>query len=197
MGTSCSLNANGLELIEIHTYSEPVIDIDDEKLHTRLCENFVGKSYVVVWLDYKVLIGTYENQKFTFYKDESFELKHVQRLRVFNQQKEFFLWRTNGQWKGRLRQDEEGDKVEVVVAKQLLFGTKSTRPRLNEGFTEIYENRGTKLILPFTDLNLDDKAENNRIFLQTHNYIKTNSIHQVTYFDCRFVAFMNGTTVLV
>ncbi|MBI4854562.1 MAG: TIGR03984 family CRISPR-associated protein [Acidobacteria bacterium] len=196
MDASCSLKTNGLELTEISTYSEPLLDINREKLDKTLAnmfvqENSMSRAYVVAWLDYEVLIGIWENQEFIFYNSKNLDLKYVQRLRIFNQEKELFLWRTNEQLKGRLRQDnQEGSKVATVIAKQLIFGTKS-KP-LDNFFTEIYEDRGIKLILPFTNLMVDDKDKNNRIFLQTHNYIKTTLTHQATYFDCRFVAFMNG-----
>lgn len=201
MNTSCSLKGNGLELIEIFTHSQPFVDINQEKLDEVLAEKFLRgnsntKAYVVAWLDYEVLIGIWENQQFIFYNGKNLKLKYLQRLRIFNQEREIFLWRTNGQLKGRLREDnQEGSKVTIVVAKQLIFGTKSKQ--LNDSFTEIYEERGTKLVLPFTNLEVDNKSIDNRIFLQTYNYVKTTLEYQATYFDCRFVAFMNGNKPLL
>lgn len=201
MNTSCSLKANGLELTEIFTHSQPFVDINQEKLDKVLAEKFLRgnsntKAYVVAWLDYEVLIGIWENQQFVFYNGKNLKLKYLQRLRIFNQEREIFLWRTNGQLKGRLREDnQEGSKVTIVVAKQLLFGTKSKQ--LDDSFTEIYEDRGTKLVLPFTNMEVDNKSIDNRIFLQTYNYVKTTLEYQATYFDCRFVAFMNGNKTLL
>ncbi|MCH7974162.1 MAG: hypothetical protein IH949_09800, partial [Bacteroidetes bacterium] len=58
---------------------------------------------------------------------------------------------------------------------------------LEPNWTEISEKRGTKLILPFDKVNVDDKE--NRVKIQTRNYVGFNEIHQATYVDCRFVDF--------
>lgn len=193
MEEKCNLEANGLKLIELHSYAEPVNDIDRDKLYVVLRENFAGKCYVVAWLDYKVLIGTWEDEAFHFYKGEQFEQKFIQRLRVFNQQKEFLVWRSNGRLKGRLRTDDfSGTGTTAVVAHQVLFGT--TSQALNAHFTEISEVRGTKLILPFSNVKVDNKRS--RVFIKTHNYVTFNAVHQATYSDCRFVAFTDGQTAL-
>lgn len=189
----CKLNANGLKLIELNSYAESVNDIDQDKLDALLSESFANKCYVVAWLDYKVLIGTWENEAFQFYQDEQFEYKYIQRLRAFDQQTEFLVWRSNGSLKGRLRTDDlSGTGTMVVVAHQVLFGTESQA--LGTCFTKISEVRGTKLILPFSNIKVDDK--HNRVFIKTHNYVKFNSVHQATYTDCRFVAFTNGQMAL-
>jgi len=185
MEQKCELKANGLELIEIKSEARPFAKINWQALQEALNKNFVGNSYVVAWLDHEVRIGLWQNQNFLFYENKLSDLKYVQRLRVFDQQKELLVWRSNGEWKGRLRIDDQGEETAVVVAHQLLFGT--TAKSLNGHFTEIGEKRGTKLILPFANLKVDDQR--NRVFIKTHNYVKTNAVHQAGYFDCRFVAF--------
>jgi len=193
MEEKCKLEANGLKLIELHSHAEPIDDIDSDKLDAVIRENFAGRCYVVAWLDYKVLIGIWEDEAFHFYGGEQFEEKYIQRLRVFNQQKEFHVWRSNGRLKGRLRTDNlSGTGSTVVVAHQVLFGT--TARALNAHFTEISERRGTKLILPFSNVKVDDKQ--NRVFIKTHSYITFNPVHQATYSDCRFVGFTDGQKAL-
>ena len=162
-------------------------EFDTNDLRKSISEIIAEKSFVVVYLDYKVLIGTYENGDFLFYEDEKFEDKFVQRIRVFNEKDEFYAWRTSNGFRVRLRQDFQGEKTEEVVeAYQALFGTESNA--LN-GYTKIEEQRGTKLILPLTNLKIDDSK--NRLFIKTHNYIDYNELHQATYYDCRFVSFEN------
>jgi len=120
----------------------------------------------------------------------------VQRMRVFNTIKEILIWRTGGGWNGRLRIDREGDILDVVIAHQLLFGTQKGK-QSNSLFTEIEEKRGTKLILPLSNLKFDKEGYlNPRVFIKTHNYIRTNTIGQATYFDCRFVAFTDSVNDL-
>jgi len=177
-------NYNGLELISIASVGS---DFDTDELRKSLAEKIGEKSFVVLYLDYKVLIGTYENGDFLFYENEKFEDKFVQRIRVFNEKDEFLAWRTSNGFRVRFRQDYQGEKKEEVVeAYQALFGTESKD--LN-GYTKIEEKRGTKLILPLINLEIDDNK--NRLFIKTHNYIDYNKLHQATYFDCRFVTFVN------
>ncbi len=194
MEEKCKPEVNGLKLIELYSdAAPPVCDIDQDKLEAVLCENFAGKCYVVAWLDYKVLIGTWEDNVFHFYEGERFEIKFIQRLRVFNPQKEFHLWRSNGRLKGRMRTDDlSGARDTAVVAHQVIFGTTDKPKPLNADFTEISEDRGTKLILPFSNINL----KSNRVFIKTHNYVTFNPVHQATYSDCRFVAFTYGQKAL-
>jgi CRISPR-associated protein (TIGR03984 family) len=185
MDEQCKLEANGLKLITKQSQAEPPSEIDQQRLYSILKNKFVDRTFAVAWLDYDVLLGTWQGSDFRFYDNRPLNLKYVQRLRVFDANKELHVWRTNGVWKARLRSDDEGDDVDVVVAHQLLFGT--TPSALNGGFTEISEKRGTKLVLPFSNLNVDDGR--NRIFIKTHNYVKPNAVHQASYVDCRFVAF--------
>ena len=180
---------NGLKLIELGSKAETLKDLNKEKLNSVIKTNFVNKSNIVVWMDYKVLIGTCDGGRPHFHKDEQFEYKYVQRLRVFDQQKELLVWRNNGKWKGRLRMDNfSGTGTIIVLTHQLLFGTSATP--LDAQFTEISERRGTILILPFSNINVDNNRQ--RVFIKTHNYIKFNAAHQATYCDCRFVGFTDG-----
>jgi len=188
MEQKCELKANRLELIEIKSEARPFAEINRQTLLEALNENFVDKSYVVAWLDHEVLIGLWQNQNFLFYENKPFDLKYVQRLRVFDQQKELLVWRSNGAWKGRLRIDDRGEKTDAVVAHQLLFGTKGKR--LSPQYAKIEEDRGTQLVLPLKGIDFDDDDNpSTRVFIKTRNYIKTNAVHQAGYFDCRFVAF--------
>jgi len=202
MDTKCQLEANGLKLIELHSSADPFEVIDKTKLNDILANNFAQKSFAVVWLDYKVLVGTWENGDFHFYNNAKFEHKYIQRLRVFDQEKELLAWRSNGNLKGRLRKDDwAGSGTEIVVAEQTLFGTKKGT-QSDAKYTEITEDRGTSLVLPFTNLRTykdkKDKVEKlvSRIAIKTHNYIKPNAVHQMSYFDCRFVAFTDREKTL-
>ena len=188
MKEKCTLKANGLEMIQLLSHANPFNKIDSEILETQLKEHF-EKGYAIVWLDNEVLIGQWLNHNFHFYNGKNFTFKYLQRLRVFNPQKEIYIWRSNSNWQGRIRVDYEGDKKEdIVMAQQLLFGTQGKQ--LNPQFAEISEKRGTKLILPLSNLKFDDKEYlKPRVFIKTHNYVKSNPIGQATYYDCRFVAF--------
>lgn len=192
MNEKCELEANGLKFWTGHkSQAEPLGNIDQQVLLRTLNQNFSSLAYAVAWFDHEVLIGLWENQDFRFHESRIFELKYLQRLRVFDANRELHVWRTNGAWKGRLRSDGRGDDTVVVVAHQLLFGTRGKR--LSPGFAKIEEDRGTKLILPLQHLHFDkDGNPSTRVCIKTHNYVKTNAVHQATYFDCRFVAFTDA-----
>lgn len=185
---------NSLKLIELGSTPEQFKDLEIAKMDSLFNKFFIEEAFVVAWLDYKVLIGSYKNGVFNFCKGETFDYKYIQKLRIFDYQKELLIWRSNGKWHGRVRHDElTGKGVSAVVAEQVLYGTTAT-PIDNEQFTEISEKRGTRLNIPFTNIKVDDN--HNRIFIKTHNYIKFNAIHQASYFDCRFVGFTDGEKAL-
>ncbi|MCF6157620.1 MAG: TIGR03984 family CRISPR-associated protein [wastewater metagenome] len=183
--------ANGLQLQEIKSQSNP-FPIDNietmENLEKCIAAQIQDKSYVVAYLDYKVLIGTFENRGFHFFQNEEFDPKYIQKIRVFNQTQELYLWRSSDGMRGRYRTDEEGKETFVVDAEQVLFGTKAEPP--DGGFTKITETRGTELTLPFSNLSVDDKRS--RVFIKTRNYIDYNEVKQATYVDCRFMGFWNN-----
>ncbi len=142
-------------------------------------------SFVIAYLDYKVLIGKYSNGGFAFYNNEQLEIDHLQRIRIFNNIGELMLWRSEGKFKGRYRNDNDGEAIDVVDNDQVLFGTKALE--IN-GYTKLTEERGTEIILPLIGLNVD--AGKNRIKIKTRNYIGFNEVHQATYIDNRFVEFV-------
>ena len=184
------MGKNGLELIERgSTATYPFESKPDEKPENVLMENIKQKSFAVVWLDYKVLIGTWDGKDFQFYDNEIFENKYLQRMRVFNKDREMLIYRSGNGFKGRLRiDDKNGKPTEIIVANQVLFGTKKGE-KCNDSYTEITEKRGTSLVLPFSGLDVDDKDKEKRIFIKTHNYIDYNAVKQAGYVDCRFVDF--------
>jgi CRISPR-associated protein (TIGR03984 family) len=178
------MNANGLRLDTIKSEVKPVsVQVD---LLKTVIEHFPGSSaFVAAYLDYRVLIGKFENDVFALCENETIDAKFVQRLRVFNHDRELLIWRSKDGLKGRLRIDESGKDTDVVDAGQVLFGTKAESM---SNFTRLTEDRGTEIILPFANINVDDKKK--RVCVKTRNYIEYNSItHQATYIDCRFVGF--------
>lgn len=179
---------NGLQLNEIKS-NEPGLEKVNDPMEYIKC-NFKEDGFVVAYLDYTVLIGKYLNgkKKALFYESGSFEPKFLQKIRVFNQDKEVFIWRTEEGFKGRLRVDEKGKGTFVVDATQVLWGTKAKEK--TGDFTLLSEERGTELKLPFLFSELEYiNDEKNRVFLKTRNYIGYNKIGQATYVDSRFLGF--------
>lgn len=185
-------NNNGLEISPIQSRVKNLGDFklpDNESFMSIIISNFEGHGYCVCYLDYKVLIGEYDRSSFQFYEGEKFEPRFIQRMRLFNEIQELYIWRKNNGWfSGRLRVDGEGNNTDVVEAYQVLWGTDCEHI---SGFSRIYEDRGTELFLPFENMTVDKNEK--KAFIKTHNYIsyKTegNSYQQAGYVDCRFVAF--------
>ncbi len=176
------MSVNGLELKEI---SSKIVSVAIDSLKGAF-NSFNSNGYVVVYLDYKVLIGRVDACGFEFYNDETIEERYIQRLRLFNEQKELLIWREDSGLKGRLRTDEDGERTYVVDACQVLWGT--NRERLSDEWLRLYEQRGTELILPYGNVEINDR--NKRLFLKTRNYIAFHpKTSQATYTDCRFVGF--------
>ena len=191
------MEENGLKLIKTgSTVTCPFESKPDENPEDVLIENIKEKSFAVVWLDYKVLIGTWDGKNFQFYADETFENKYLQRMRVFNKDREMLIYRTGNGFKCRLRiDDKDGKETEAIVAKQVLFGTKKDESCKDSSYIKITEERGTSLVLPFGGIDkVDDKEK--RIFIKTHNYIDYNAVNQATYVDCRFISFCDNETDL-
>jgi len=168
---------------------------DQEYLGSFIRSKFGQPGYCVCYLDHIVLIGKYEDDALQFDNNYLFEPRFIQKMRLFNRTQELYLWRKKDNWySGRLRVDEEGDETDVVEAHQVLWGTDYAH---KNGFTRIFEERGTELVLPIENLTIDN--EDNRVFIKTRNYIvyETNddSYQQAGYADCRFVAFTDKNEI--
>ena len=185
------IEANGLKLIKIKSQVEFIDKAITDPL-ALLLETINVDSFVIAYQDFAVSIGRYQDKKFKFYQNETLESRYLQRIRVFNPSEELLLWRTENGFIGRIRRDGTGNQsFHVIDSQQILFGTKAIS--IN-GFTELTEQRGTVLRLPFEGLNVD--AEKKRVFIQTRNYIDYNDLNQASYSDCRFVQFGNEENYL-
>lgn len=180
---------NGLELQSVKTGAVPIkrLEFDEFESFKSTVGDYFGKqdSFCVIYLDYEVLIGRFAEENFRFYNSEIFRPKYIQKMRLFNEHQELYIWRrSDGEFAGRLRIDEKGTETDVVDAWQILWGTQVEH--MGE-FSMIYEERGTKLIVPFKDITIDNGK--NRVCLHTRNYIGYNEYGQAGYEDCRFIGF--------
>ncbi len=156
-------------------------------LNIFIADRFSEEGFAVAYLDYRVLIGTY-NSTLNFFQNETIDPKYIQRLRVFNKKSEFFMWRIKpGSFKGRIRRDEQEDSesVKAVDALQVLWGTK--KEHKDNGWSLIYEDRGTAMIVPFESDKITINDKEKRVKLLTRNYIQHNSLGQAGYIDSRFM----------
>jgi len=197
------IKANGLELFRLDTAIAPLYPAASEEnfirpgtLKEMAAKRLASPFFVVAYLFDRVLIGRCVDGMFRFYNGQNVIEKDIIRLRAFNPKQELLVWRTGRDLKARLRVDDlTGTRNEAVVAHQMIFGTH--RRKVAGGYTEISEERGTRLILPFDNLEL---SPDRRIAIKTYNYIgytpaenpKADGDHpigQATYVDSRFVCF--------
>ncbi|MBU0702212.1 TIGR03984 family CRISPR-associated protein [bacterium] len=171
------VKGNGLKPYSVKSKAEPYPKLDFDSL-VKDWGNEDG--YFVAYLDYNVLVGEFCGGSF---QGEKFEPKFIQKIRLFDKSKELYIWRNDENiFSGRLRIDEEGEDVDVIDAWQALYGT---RCEPKDGGTFLTEDRGTNLVVPFSNI----KEGNLPIRIHTRNYIGYNELGQAGYEDCRFVEF--------
>src|SRR3990172_10396197 len=149
---------NGLELQSVKTEAVPIKRLEFEEFESfrSTVGDYFGEQdgFCVFYLDYEVLIGRFVEENFRFYNNEIFKPKYIQKIRLFNVDQELYIWRrSDGEFAGRLRIVGKGTETDVVNARQVLWGTKVEH---KGEFSMIYEERGTKLILPFKDILVDN-----------------------------------------
>lgn len=156
--------------------------------------NFVDDDgYCIAYLDYKVIIGKYQNGELIFEPENNFDPQYLQRLRLFNSTKEFHVWRISSrEFNSRLRVDgKEGEKIEFIDIEQLVWGSKeeNLERKNNIDFIKLTNERGMEIILPAISSLKIEKSNNNRLFVRSRNYISYNDLCQPEYFDHRLVKF--------
>lgn len=186
--TSKENTGNGLDLKNIKSETFPIEEFEFKEFESKVKEYFKDNGLFIVYLDYKVIIGKYENNDFIACGNEKFEPKYIQKIRVFNKNKELLLYRSEGKLKGRIRVDNiAATDCDIIEADQVIFGTTAN---VSKGFTLITETRGTEIILPYEESSVDENQ--NRTKIKTRNYIDYNELGQAGYVDSRFVKFTFG-----
>jgi len=188
-----SKNSLTLETIKTKVILYDKLGFKDFKdFQSKIEQLFNSNGYVIAYLNYKVFIGKFKDKNLIFYNKETFEPKHLQTIRIFNEDKEFYLWKiSENLFNGRLRIDNQGEEKDVVDAEQILWGTMVKS--LDNNWSRIYEERGTELIIPFGNPAIDNHKK--RIKIKTRNYIDYNELSQAGYVDSRFVSFINGDSI--
>ena len=140
-------------------------------------------SFVVAYLDYKTLFGKFENGEFVFFNSEQIDIKFIKKVRIFNKDNEFYLWKNGNELCGRIRNDKQFEYEESI---QLLFG--SSVDNFDEDWCQINEkSHGAQFIFP-GNFKINDGE--NKVALKVHNYIGYTENNLATYVDSRFVEFV-------
>jgi len=182
---------NGLKPISIQSKSDTA-SVDQQQLveiDKFVVDKFGSQSGLAVfYLDYGVRFARWENKQLDFYyPDDKKQLaNYLQLARIFNEERELKIWKDNDKFIYRLRVDEPGEDYWAIEAEQALWGTHTDS--LGNGWTRLWEDRGTELIVPF-DISIPEgqAAPRTRACVRTRNYIDYLSNGQASYGDCRFV----------
>ena len=160
---------------------------------TSFIENKFNKeapSMGVFYLDYGILFGRWKNNAWQFCPEQKFDVNFLQEARVFNENYELKIWKTEEGYAYRMREDKvdnpnnDEKKCFVVDAKQYLWGTRSEY--LRDGWSKLTEERGTELIVPLRVSHVEGESQP-LAYLLTRNYVDYLDNEQATYVDCRFV----------
>lgn len=155
-----------------------------------------GQEYhVLSYQDNALLMGTYKDGSFCFFDNNLFSFSSVQKIRIFNRDKEWLLWRTGVTYEngticnhltGRIRTDGIGDTVYVKEINQLLVGTK--QDSYNNGFERLFEDRGFEIVKPL----LIPITTGKRMYqaVLTRNYLEQWDNGQLSYCDARMLDYV-------
>lgn len=153
-------------------------------------ESGIGSGYVVAYLDYGVLVGVFSEGTFSFRDSASFEPQFLQKIRVFNGERELLAWRAEGRaLKGRLRvdrpcaqEDAEG-AVSCIDAAQYLWGETA---ELNGKWLTLWEKRGIAVTVPVNDTSGINARTKVKVLLRNYiDYVPETG--QAGYNDCRMM----------
>jgi CRISPR-associated protein (TIGR03984 family) len=150
----------------------------------KITRDFEGLK-TVCWLNHEIKFGIFSED---FLKQiGGFEslCKHILRFRIFDQDRELFLWKTGDIIKYRLRNDQSGESVEVIDADQVMWGTTFIG---SDGMIKVSESRGVKYELPESCVDNPLLPGAERLVLRTRNYVDYNEIGQASFVDSRFVS---------
>ncbi len=169
-----SKNESAVYTIQKEKVKREYCDLSREDLFSVFKK--IAEPYTIIcWLYDMLLIGS--------------DISHVSpqkilRMRIYNENEEVHLWKTQSKFKARVLkvQENDGEEQEYVQAKQLLWG----KAELKDNVIILKEDRGVYIQLP-KDAVQGGVKTGERLFLVTKNYVGYNEIGQAGYVDSRFV----------
>jgi CRISPR-associated protein (TIGR03984 family) len=191
--------SNPLQLIKLKDQKPLLHSGNWEGIEEQLHEHFKGKkATTLVMMHHCVCLGSFEDGKLLMPDSQPFQPEYLRSLRVFDQDRECYVWKSSmddeGLFRLRIRLDEEEENggLEAVEARQLLWGTHLADGD-DKGWKVLTEKRGIELrihssLIP-ENAHIDER---NRLWLVTRNYIDYTPVGQAGYVDCRFVRIEYG-----
>ncbi len=156
---------------------------NNERLLILISEKFDSNGLFIATLDHIVIFGKYINSEIKLFNNKNIDIEYLQNIRIFNENQELYLWRTNNGFNSRFRSDMYGEETEIIDTYQKLIGSDCTKFNTT-GFTRLYEpRRGREIIIPVI------KFDKLPLFIKIRNYIDYNKFQQAEFVDSRLVCF--------
>lgn len=186
-----------MQLLSVKKIERDTVSGDWETIKSYIQEQFNGISAgTFVIMHHGICMGSYVNGDFIMPRKLPLEPEYLRSIRVFDPERECYLWRSSmdepGLFRLRFIHDDEilenDREPHIVLARQLLWGTSLETSPDEEEWAVLKENRGIELLIhrsllpPSAELSTE-----NRLWLITHNYIDYTPLGQAGYVDCRFV----------
>jgi len=140
----------------------------------------VDEFCLIAYKYHEVLIGTIREGQITIEKPEELTSSHVIEMRIFNADKELYIWKDGAGYKYRLRTDSESEQgTEIYDVFHMLWGEKIEDKHI------LTEERGMRIKLPFNEPGAP-------VFYKARNYFKYNDKGQIEFYDARLVSFVDN-----
>jgi len=151
-------------------------------------DHFCRNGRVILYLDNKIVWGYFQDSAFRFAEQEDFDPVNLQKLRLYDREGEFLIWRVEpGIFRARLRDDTSGGKCLVHDSFPLLAG--SSIDDAGRGFQLVREDRGVRFHLPLEESScIGDLRLHLRYYLDFQEHSD-----QAEYVDVRFVEVVEGS----
>ena len=177
-----------MEEIKIPTHSD-CIEVtpltSKAELETFFSTHFQNAGTALFYLDYAVFFASFDGKNLIFpdNHEKVFHPEYIQKIRLFDNEKELYIWRTApGAFQARLRVDNRGEQnTTVLETEPFLLGRVKKR---ENAFGIFHEDRGGNVAVPVDVLN----NETDEYRLLVRYYLKYNrTICQMNFKDMRLV----------
>jgi len=167
---------SSIEKIELDGYTVATVKTSSSVYQFSSLEGIADeleKGFIILWQHHGVFAGEIENKQITWLYEnnegpkvyDKDQEEHVLRVRAFDENKEYHIWRSSQGLKARLRDDTAGEETRQYVETSMVLRGVIAKP-----------------------LKTLEKYNNNKtLFIKTRNYIHYNEIGQAGYVDSRFV----------
>lgn len=154
----------------------------------------VKNGFAIFWLKNSIEFARVKESKFEFFDREFPAFDEILNFRVFNQDREIYVFRQNSELKYRVKKDEswlkgvnfdDEKKIEDnldfdYIDEEITLLGSDLKP-LNNGFYELLSKSGSKFIIPLSKI-----GGKNIVKIKKRNYLETHpETSQVYYVDFR------------